>query len=240
MFTIDDFRVKLVNHEEVGTFIEQHGRFASVCYNTPKEKAVQVGMGCLKSGHFSGSRHLYFVFDIKRVPRFLIDQLVRHEIGVVKNVESLRYVNKSGDFEIFAPPEVFENVESLDDFRRMENYANATYKLGMKHLSSPLTPDIPNVSDVKRRQEICRGLLPIGIESSCSFAINLEALINLSNKRLCERAELPIRKLVESMVITVCAYEPLYSKFLVPNCQKLGYCPEGKMGCGIMPTKEEL
>lgn len=238
MFTENDFRVKLVNAEDVKTFIEQHGRFASVCYNTPKEKARQVGLGCLKSGHFSGSRHLYFIFDIEKVPRFLIDQLVRHEVGVVKNVESLRYVDKSSHFEVYAPPEVMNNVEMRLSFSRTEDYLNQCYQLNVSHLINPVFDDI-KPTDKKRAQECARSLLPIGVESSCSFACNLEALIHLANVRLCTRAERPIRKLVELMVSEVIKYEPIYAPFLVANCEKLGYCAEGKMGCGRYEPKKD-
>ena len=86
MFAEQNFKVTLVNKDEVTQFIKKHGEFACVCYSTPKEQAEKVGLHCLKSGHLSGSRHLYFVFELDRIPRFTIDQLVRHEVGVVKNV----------------------------------------------------------------------------------------------------------------------------------------------------------
>ena len=76
--------------------------------------------------------------------------------------------------------------------------------------------------------EIARTILPIGISTKCSFAVNLEGLIHLANVRLCNRAELPIRTIVKEMVRQVVEVEPRYKPFLVPNCKKLGYCPEGK------------
>lgn len=45
MFTIKDFNIKLINPEEVEKFIERHGSFSAVCYNTPKEK--QNKLGCI-------------------------------------------------------------------------------------------------------------------------------------------------------------------------------------------------
>lgn len=39
MFTLQDFKVKLVNGEEVKSFIKKHGEFAAVCYNTPLDRA---------------------------------------------------------------------------------------------------------------------------------------------------------------------------------------------------------
>lgn len=231
MFTEKDFYVKLLNPAEVKTFIEQHGAFAAVCYNTPKDKAIQVGRTCLRSGHLSGSRHLYFKFDIANVPRFLIDQLVRHEIGVVKNVQSLRYCNKAGKINIYCPPEIYNNSVERFEFERTEEYLSTVVNR-MDRL-------LPNIikNNPTRIAEIERTLIPIGIESACSIALNLEALINLSHKRLCSRAELPIRQLVIQMTDAVIEAEPEYAEYLVPICDKMGYCPEGKMSCGVYDPK---
>lgn len=226
MFTEKDFYVKLLNPSEVKTFIEQHGAFAAVCYNTPKDKAIQVGKTCLKSDHLSGSRHLYFKFDIANVPRFLIDQLVRHEIGVVKNVQSLRYCNKAGKINIYCPPEIYRDPIEWNEFERTEEYLSTVI--------NRLERVLPNTTKASatRIAEMERTLIPIGIESACSIALNLEALINLSHKRLCSRAELPIRHLVIQMTQAVIEAEPSYAEYLVPICDKMGYCPEGKMCCG--------
>lgn len=40
----------------------------------------------MASGHFSGSRGDYIKFLVTEVPRFTVDQAVRHEVGVFKNV----------------------------------------------------------------------------------------------------------------------------------------------------------
>lgn len=235
MFTEKDFEVELVNKDDVKQFIVKHGEFACVCYNTPKKAAESVGLHCLQSGHLSGSRHLYFVFALKNIPRFTIDQLVRHEVGVVKNVQSLRYVTKNNpesideQFHVYMPPEVSENLELRHNFMRTEEYLNVTYNIAVRVQR--------NMTSKERANEIARTFLPIGVATECSFACNLEGLINLANKRLCSRAELPIRVLVKKMVDEVVKVEPRYKEYLVPQCEKLGYCPESK-GCGIYEPKK--
>ena len=235
MFTEKDFEVTLMNKSDVEHFIRRHGEFACVCYDTPIGQADKVGEHCLKSGHLSGSRHLYFVFKLKNIPRFTVDQLVRHEVGVVKNVQSLRYVTKGNldkideGFNIYIPPELRDNIEDRWEFERTEDYLNIVYRRLVKAQRY--------MTNKERANEIARTLIPIGVATECSFACNLEGLINLANKRLCNRAEQPIHILVKMMVNEVIAVEPRYKEFLVPQCKYLGYCPEGK-GCGMYEPKK--
>ena len=219
MFTINDFKVRLVNGEEVKNFVKRHGEFSKVCYDTPKEKAEKVGEHCLESGHLSGSRHLYIVFELENVPRSLIDQLVRHEQGVVKNVQSLRYCNKKEDVNVYVAPEVMEDVYLRAEIIGIEQIIRKSYENIQATLKDAgLTGEKSN--------EIARTILPIGISTKCSFAVNLEGLIHLANVRLCNRAELPIRTIIKKMVDQVIEVEPRYKPYLVPQCKKLGYCPE--------------
>lgn len=230
MFAEQNFKVTLVNKEEVGQFIKKHGEFACVCYDTPKEQAEKVGLHCLKSGHLSGSRHLYFVFDLQRIPRFTIDQLVRHEVGVVKNVQSLRYVTKDR-IDVYISPEVRRNPQLVKSHLLSEEYSATCYQLTVDKMRQ-------NGVSKERANEIARTFIPIGIASSCSFAVNIEGLIHLANVRLCTRAEVPIMYLVGLMVKEVVKVEPRYAEFLVPQCEKLGYCPEMK-GCGRYEPKKK-
>lgn len=221
MFTINDFKVELKNPEEVEKFIERQGSFSVVCYNTPKEKAEQVGMHCLASGHLSGSRHLYMVFEIKNVPRSAVDQLVRHTQGFVTNVQSLRYCNKDGKISLYAAPEIEKDIYLTQSLHNYEAQAQAYYDYFQSNLKN-------NGYTNEQANEIARTAIPIGVATECNIAVNIECLIHLANVRLCTRVELPIRTIVKEMVRQVVEVEPRYKPFLVPNCKKLGYCPEGK------------
>lgn len=221
MFTIKDFNIKLINPEEVEKFIERQGSFSVVCYNTPKEKAEKVGEHCLESGHLSGSRHLYMVFEIKNVPRSAVDQLVRHTQGFVTNVQSLRYCNKDGKISLYAAPEIEKDIYLTQSLHNYEAQAQAYYDYFQSNLKN-------NGYTNEQANEIARTTIPIGVATECNIAVNLECLMHLANVRLCTRAELPIRTIVKEMVKQVVEVEPRYKPYLVSQCKKLGYCPEGK------------
>ena len=229
MFTVDDFKVELINKDDIKNYINRHGRFASVCYGTDEKYSDKVGENCLKSGHLSGSRHLYFEFKITGVPRSLIDQLVRQEQGVNKNVQSFRYVNKE-NVNVYVAPEIKDNAKITHMISTVENTVKVNYYLIVNELKKQGYTN-------EQANEIARTVIPIGQESALNIAFNIEGLMRLANVRLCKRAEYPIRTLTNMMIGEVLKVEPRYKEYLVPQCIKLGYCPEGKHGCGNMINK---
>lgn len=233
MFTSKDFKVELINADEVKDFVKKHGRFACVCYDTDEKYAERVGLSCLQSGHMSGSRGNYFEFKITVVPRSEVDQAVRHEIGVCKNVQSLRYVEKRG-VNLYAPPEVVIDYELSNVYKEVERFIQEKYNTIV---------DILNKKDItgEKANEIARHILPIGIESAYVMGLNLEGLINFMNKRLCKCAEYPIRMVALMMRDEVLKVAPIYKDYLVPICEKNLWCPENETrSCGKKPTKDKL
>ena len=115
-------KVELLNKEEVKDLFKHFGRTACVCYDTKTNTPEKAGKHCMNSKHFSGSRSRYFEFLITEVPRFCVDQAVRHEIGVCKNVQSFRYVDKSS-FAYEVPVEITDNKELLNKYNQhMKEY----------------------------------------------------------------------------------------------------------------------
>ena len=92
----------------------------------------------------------------------------------------------------------------------------------------------------EQANDLMRTLLPIGVPSKLRIGLDIEALIHFMHKRLCLRADEPIRRVATLMRNEVLAVEPRYSEFLVPQCQSLMYCPEKHGSCGAYPSKEDL
>ena len=72
------------------------------------------------------------------------------------------------------------------------------------------------------------------------FGLDIEALIHYCNMRLCARTEDVHRELARMIRDKALEILPELKTQLVPNCQYLLWCPEGKKGCGAYPTKKEL
>lgn len=231
MFSIEDFKVELINTDEVKNFIKNHGKFAAICYDSNEIYSKAIGLDCLKSGHMSGSRGDYFKFKLTNVPRDMIDQLVRHEQGCYKNVQSFRYVNKDG-FEVYAPPEVFNDDILFDYFLDAQISSNKFYSDILYRLK-----ELGYTGE--KANQIARHILPIGTESGVAIGFNIEGLIHLANIRLCTRAELPIRKIVQLMIEEVQKITHSYDEFLICKCDRDLYCTESKC-CGRKQTKEEF
>ena len=231
MYTINDIKVTLLNGDEVKNFIYNHGSMACVCYNTNEKYADKVGMSCLREGHRSGSRGDFFKFEIE-CPRYCADQIMRHEVGVFKNCQSQRYVAMDDNFSIYVPPQVESNEYLKAMYEEYERSNKSYYKYIREEM------DAKGIKGEKAN-DLLRTMLPIGVKCKLRIGFTIEALIHFMEKRLCVRADAPIRQVAKLMKDAVLAVEPRYEEFFVPQCQALMYCPE-KHGCHAYPSREEL
>ena len=231
MYTINDIKVELLNPEEVKNFIKNHGIFACECYQTPEKFAERVGLSCLKEGHTSGSRADMFKFRI-HAPRYTCDQIMRHSIGTAINCQSQRYVDMDDNFSIYIPPKVEDDIILKQVYKDYEDECRKRYKN---------IRDLMNCCEITGEQanDLMRTMLPIGVACNLTMGFTVEALIHFMNKRLCFRADEPIRKVAIEMRKVVIEAEPRYAEFLVSQCKTLMYCPE-KHGCGMYPNKKDI
>lgn len=223
--------VELINVEDVKKVWETWSEVASVCYDSVVKNPEAIGKHCFSSGHFSGSRGVYFIFKITNCPRFVIDQLVRHETGVFKNVQSFRYVNKD-NFGYQIPNEIKNNKELLAKYMEHMTKTVELYDEINEYVKSKGRPK-------ERANEQARYVLPMSTLSSVCIGFTLEALIHYMGLRLCARTEEVHRELASKMRSAVCDVIPDIGDYLVPQCDRLLYCPESKC-CGKHPTKGDV
>lgn len=225
-------KVQILNPEEAKELFYYWGEASKCCYATETNEPEKIGKGCMYSGHFSGSRARYILFQIDDCPRFTIDQAVRHEVGVMKNVQSFRYVGKNS-FAYEIPEEIKDNPELLAKYHQhMMNTINLYGEI-QEYVYD-------KTHSHERANEQARYVLPMATHSSFVFGLTVEALIHFMNMRLCVRAEDKIRELAIAMKEATLEILPELKARLVPNCQAYLWCPEGKHSCGAYPTKKEL
>lgn len=229
-----DFKVELINAEDVVNFVKNHGEIASICYATNPKYAQKVGESVLQTGHFSGSRGDYFKFKFTNVPRALVDQSVRHDVGTFKNVQSQRYVNQA-EFDMYYPNEIINSPELIAIWQKHQRDTQEAYKATVQILNEKYG------YTGEKASEIARGLLPMNVESVFIQGFTLEALMNYMNKRLCTCAQEHIRHVAKLMRDEVVKVAPIYEPYLVPICERQLWCPEDKKRCcGRRPVKSEL
>ena len=180
-----------------------------------KEKMLKLIERVISSGHFSTIEHIQVSFAISNVSRACTHQLVRHR-HMSFSQKSQRYVKEKGQFDYIIPPTIEKNEELKTKFIDfMEEISNKYQEF--------VEAGIP--------AEDARFVLPNATASSMVASLNLRELIHLANLRLCTRAQYEIQTLVKLMCDELIKEEPWLKPYLVPKCERFGYCDEDK-SCG--------
>ena len=186
-----------------------------------EEKMLKLIERVISSGHYSTIEHIQVSFAISNVSRACTHQLVRHR-HMSFSQKSQRYVKEKGQFDYLIPPTIARNDELKTKFE--------SFMGEISNLYCELTEaGIP--------AEDARAVLPNATATSMVASLNLRELIHIANLRLCTRAQYEIRCMVKAMCDAIIAEEAWLKPYLVPKCERLGYCDEDK-SCGRMPKRE--
>ena len=214
-------------------FLARWGRFTALCYRTtpeyqallakPAEESApvfrKIALGCLKTGHYSGCRHLHFEFSITGVSRSATHQLVRHERFAPVNQQSSRYVDMTGA-EYVLPALIAADPEAAAAYQAGIDQARRAYEQVRRVLAARgLTSEQCN--------ETARMVLPQALMTAINLAPTFESLANMTRKRMCKRAEWEIREVVTRMASLVAEAIPELGRQFGPPC-KFGGCKESK------------
>ena len=195
------------------------------CYGgIPDENGKRVN-GCYKSGHTSVLEFANFTFHVDGVSRSLLAQLTRHRHAGYA-VRSQRYCTED-DFDYVTPKTIESNELSLNAYQKIMEDINSAY---IKLIDLGIVP------------EDARYVLPNSCCTTLEVTMNLRALINFMNERLCMRAQWEIRELAQKMRDLIIEQYPQFKDMLVPKCEKyIGYpfCTEQK-SCGRHKKLKEV
>ena len=177
----------------------------------------------ISSDHYSTIEHIQVTFAISNVSRACTHQLVRHR-HMSFSQKSQRYVKEKGQFDYIIPPTIERDENLKSKFVDFMNKISEQYQEFVE-------AGIP--------AEDARFVLPNAAASSLVASLNLREMIHLANLRLCTRAQYEIRTMVKMMCDALVAEEPWLKPYLVPKCERFGFCDEDK-SCGRVKTREQL
>ena len=94
-------------------------------------------------------------------------------------------------------------------------------------------PFVHSQREDRRKLEVPRDELPQGALNDMDVSINAQAMINVSRKRLCQKASPETRDAWQKVVDGVGQIDPIMAEKCVPNCVYRGFCPELE-SCGFV------
>ncbi len=183
------------------------------------EKMLKLVGKVLASGHHSTIEHCQYIFTISGVTRACTHQLVRHR-HMSFSQKSQRYVTEQGQFE-YITPQTVKNNGLQEEYDRLMVKISGFYEKMVEQ-------GVP--------AEDARFVLPNAATSSLVASLNLREMIHLANLRLCVNAQHEIRKLIKLMCELVVEKDPWLNEYLVPKCEKNGFCDEIR-SCGRFPQQ---
>jgi thymidylate synthase (FAD) len=171
-------------------------------------------------GHVSVTEHANFTFSLKGISRACSHQLVRHRIASYTQ-QSQRYVKFKKAEVKYVIPKSIEKSKFKEEFHGMMGKIAEFYER--------LSKEVP--------AEDARYILPNAVETNVVVTMNARELNHFFGLRLCERSQWEIRELAQRMLNEVRRVATILFERAGPQCEMLGYCPEGDLSCGKMPTK---
>lgn len=217
-------RVELTNHTPLPESAIEYA--ACNCYNSNPTIGCKIMQKCIETGHTSVTEFATFTFHIEGVSRALLAQLTRHRHAGYA-VRSQRYCVEE-NFGYVTP----KSIEK--DFGRKFEY-DTLMKTIQNSYNELIKDGVP--------AEDARMVLPNACETVLEVTMNMRALMNFMNERLCSRAQWEIRELAKLMKKEIEAVSPLIASYLVPKCEKHGkqyaFCPESS-SCGRYITLKKL
>lgn len=173
-------------------------------------------------GHGSVFEHINFTFSVSGISRVLSHQLVRHRIASYSQ-RSQRYNDESNPLVII-PPSILNCPEAIDEFDSIIMHIAQAYDRMVRF-------GIP--------KEDARYVLANASETKIVITMNARTLFNFFIHRCCLRAQWEIRALAYEMLRLVKEAAPNVFRRAGAHCTK-GYCPEGNLTCGKVPTLAQL
>ena len=175
----------------------------------------------LKFNHTTLLEHINLTFVIQNVSRACQVQWVRHRVGSSYTCSSTHYIDYSSALsnpsEYFVTP--IEIMQASDEVKQ-RYYDSCVRSIG----------DYCDLIKAGQKCEVARDALPNAFRSTIIWTVNLRALKNFLNLRLCGVNTTEINYCSMLIFKEVQKLFPEISKYFVPDCSQpcMGHCSQGK------------
>lgn len=221
----------IISHRTVTDPVTLIGEMSGVCYGadaTDIEKNIKRGIHNLEAGHGRTWEFpdIYLVLNgySARVMREWYTHIGGAPTRLQASTRYIDYVTK--EFDYITPKSIEQNPVAKFKWESLMHTINQT----LKELT--LDYNIPN-------EDAANGL-PLGMETVVVCKINFRTLVDMSHQRMCACAYWEYRQLFKDLCKALSEYSEewryLVEHYLMPKCEYLGYCNEGKRSCGRKPT----
>lgn len=195
-----------------------------------KEANDDVVMRVLESGHMSILEHSLFEEQLSiDFPTY--NQLIRHRHITLERQSLINILSQVKGVLSYTDLEVNHKLK-----KEIADYVNLVRSQILKLLGEAyLFYCKPHITDDDNIYEVERALLclPLFTKFNILMSGNMRSELEIMQKRLCNRAQEPIRNIFEEIYNKRVKDEKLakiYKKYAVPPCVH-GKCPEGKLCC---------
>lgn len=209
------------------------GEMIGPCYGSDtsdSKKNYKRGMNSILAGHGRALEYSDVWFILEGYSARCIRQFYTHIGGAPTRTQaSTRYINEE-NFKYYIPPKI-ENCDKewlLDRYVDTMNNIQDTYQ-------ALIDNGIP--------KEDAANILPLGMNTTVAVRMNTRTLMTMVEQRLCNRAYLEYRQLMQDIIKALKEYSEewyvLCSTIMKCKCDKVGWCEE-EFSCGKYPKKQDV
>ena len=190
------------------------------------EKNYKRGLECLESGHGRVLEYVNVEMIIDGYSARVIREWYTHIGGAPTRLQaSTRYINYC-DFEYNIPDSVKRNKDAQRCYEMCIEQIKKQMGILLDEFGIP-------------REDVAM-LLPLGMTTKIVDKRNLRNLLDMSQQRLCNRANWEYRALMTDICDELKKiskeWKYMVDNYFQPKCKKIGYCTE-KKSCGLVKRK---
>lgn len=169
-----------------------------------------------KHNHWTTFGHCFATFRIK-APIFVARQMVKHQVGLVWNEESRRYIDEEPEFWI--PKEIRERPDGSVKQGSGGLHPNQGYNSLIESSSASALAIYEDMIQDKVAPEMARMVLPLNTMTNWIWSGSLAAWARVANLRLDPHAQKEAQDLVKLIAAPLSDVWPVSWKALVTNKQ---------------------